>query len=95
METYDHVLVVFVFFIVVVVVIIIDIYASAFFVLVVVACHGRRIDLVLVILGGGPARGIVARSDVILVNFRRGVEIFLILLDVAAIGCHGCEKDVD
>jgi hypothetical protein len=90
-ETYNNVLVVFVLLIIIFVIVVSEVYAATLFVFLVVACHGRRIDLVLVVFCSRPARGIT-RGDVILIDLGRWVEVLLILLDVAAVavGIHCC-----
>jgi len=86
--THDNILVVLIFFVIFLVIVIVEIYAAALFILVVIACPVWHIDFVLFVLVYGPARGLGGWRDVILVDFRRGVEVFLFLFRITAVGRH-------
>jgi hypothetical protein len=89
-ETHDNILVVFIFFVILFIVIVVEIYAATLLILLIVSRSVWRIDFVFLVFVYRPARGLGSWRDVILVDFRRGIEVFLFLFGVATVGRHVC-----
>jgi hypothetical protein len=89
-ETHDNILVIFIFFIILLIFIVVEVYAATLLILLIVSRSIWRIDFVLLVFVYRPTRGLGSWRDVILVDLRRGIEVFLFLFRVATVGRHVC-----